>query len=409
MTARSERGSELTAEDQRLFDSLSENRQAKARRLLVAVNAEEDKRQRAVLRQTLSKRLRKWTAAADSSDGSLPASPHAAAAPSTLPLLARPLGPRSGASLVINASDPDEQLRRAQRESRFAGEDDALGVAGGPPLRLVGYGTSTALEKPFLRLTSAPHASSVRPPEVLRRALAHVKQRWRAQPDYGWAGEQLQSIRQDLTVQHVRDALAVDTYETHARVALEMGDMPQFTQCLSVLRSLHAACPGAGSPPEFAAYRLLFAAAVGTDALAAELRRLSDDELRHQWVRHAMAAAAAMHRGDAATFGHMFDNAPRMSPYLMDALLPRVRAKGLVAALTAYRPGCPLSCLARQLGFTDVGQQQALLDWALATGAARVPSADGEVSLTSASRVRTPQGTPAVAKRRDNAKRRRTT
>lgn len=398
---------ELTAEEQRLFDSLSENRQEKARRLLVAVNAEEDKRQRAVLRQTLSKRLRKWTAA----DSSI--LPHAAAAPSyTLPLLARPLRPRSGASLVINASDPEEQLRRAQRESRFAGEDGALGVDGGPPLRLVGYGTSTALEKPFLRLTSAPHASSVRPPEVLRRALAHVKQRWRAQPDYSWAGEQLQSIRQDLTVQHVRDALAVDTYETHARVALEMGDMPQFTQCLSVLRSLHAACPGAGSPPEFAAYRLLFAAAVGTDALAAELRRLSDDELRHQWVRHAMAAAAAMHRGDAATFVHMFDNAPRMSPYLMDALLPRVRATGLVAALTAYRPGCPLSCLARQLGFTDVGQQQTLLDWALATGAARVPSADGEVSLTSASRVRTPQAlgkTPAVAKRRDSAKRRRTT
>ena len=386
----------LTPAEQALVVALSPGRQAKVRRLLDAVQAEEDGEQRAALQQMLGKRLRKWAASAgpatdEDEDGATPAS---------LPLLARPLAVRGPkATLAFDSSDPEEQALRAQREQRFASDDCV--PDDGPPLRLVGRGTSTALEKPYLRLTSAPSADTVRPPEVLRRALAHVKQRWRAHPDYAWAGEQLQSIRQDLTVQHVRDELAVDVYETHARVALEMGDTPQFTQCLSVLRMLHTATPGAGSPAEFAAYRILFAAAVGADALAAELRRLTNSDVRHAWVAHAMAAASAAQRGDAAAFVRLYPSAPRMSSYLMDALLPGVRAACLAAALAAYRPGCPMAVLARQLGCGDDGdgQHAQLLDWALAHGAARMPAAaggdDDDVLLTTQARAAAPSPAPA--------------
>jgi hypothetical protein len=82
---------------------------------------------------------------------------------------------------------PEEKRRRQEREARFAADDAAASSAAGVKLRLVGVGTSTALEKPYLRLTAAPPASVVRPPAVLRKSLAHVKARWRESPDYGWA------------------------------------------------------------------------------------------------------------------------------------------------------------------------------------------------------------------------------
>ena len=39
-------------------------------------------------------------------------------------------------------------------------------------------GTSRALEKRYLRLTSAPTTDTVRPPVVLERALEAVKAKW---------------------------------------------------------------------------------------------------------------------------------------------------------------------------------------------------------------------------------------
>lgn len=61
-------------------------------------------------------------------------------------------------------------------------------------------GTSKQLEKPYLRLTSAPNPKDVRPLEVLRQTLEHLKRKWRAEGNYAWVCDQFKSLRQDLTV-----------------------------------------------------------------------------------------------------------------------------------------------------------------------------------------------------------------
>ncbi|GIL50604.1 hypothetical protein Vafri_6733 [Volvox africanus] len=153
--------------------------------------------------------------------------------------------PKAAPHALTEPSRAQEDARLRLRQHRFGGFDAAVAPEGRQKddVALVesgGYGTSEALEKEYLRLTSLPRASDVRPPAVLAVALKLVKAKWLRRPDYAAASEQLKSIRQDLTVQHVRDALTVDVYETHGRLALEANDLAEFRRCHGVLRQLYA-------------------------------------------------------------------------------------------------------------------------------------------------------------------------
>eukprot|EP00873_Tetraselmis_striata_P023223 jgi/Tetstr1/443487/TSEL_031495.t1 len=305
--------------------------------------------------------------------------------------------PTSG--IAKTAFGAEEAARRTDREARFAAEALAGKAAPGESVTLQElrltmaarsggtgapepedddaqwapaealFGTSTALEKPYLRLTAAPPRHTIRPPKVLKRALRHAKGKWAAavqgggelKAPYSAFCEQMKSIRQDLTVQHIRTELTVAVYETHARVALEVCDMAELTQCAGCLRRLYA--EGLlGQEAEFAAYGLLMAAGLGTQAVALELLSLArrDTELAaadqpalsaHPFVRHAAEVAEAVRCANLHRFLSLYGEAPRMSAYLMDAMLGRMRAAGLAALLAAYRAPLPLAFVAESLGF----------------------------------------------------------
>lgn len=79
--------------------------------------------------------------------------------------------------------------------------------------QLIVVGTCQSIEKDYFRLTSAPDPTTVRPEPVLRLALEALKDKWATVPrqvDYEYMCSQLKAIRQDATVQHLKNGESHD-------------------------------------------------------------------------------------------------------------------------------------------------------------------------------------------------------
>jgi hypothetical protein len=60
----------------------------------------------------------------------------------------------------------------------------------------------------------------IRPLDVLKRSLDYVLLKYSRTNDYRYICDQLKAIRQDLTVQMVKNEFTIEVYETHARLAI---------------------------------------------------------------------------------------------------------------------------------------------------------------------------------------------
>ncbi|KGN50492.1 SAC3 family protein A [Cucumis sativus] len=250
-------------------------------------------------------------------------------------------------------------------------------------------GTCQEIEKRYLRLTSAPDPSSVRPEEVLEKALNMVKT---SQKNYLYKCDQLKSIRQDLTVQRIRNQLTAKVYETHGRLALEVGDLPEYNQCQSQLKTLYAEGIE-GCHMEFAAYNLLCAILHSNNKrdLLSLMSRLSDQAKKDVAVNHALAVRAAVTSENFVKFFRLYKAAPNLNACLMDLYAEKMRYKAINCMSRSYRPSLPVPYIAQVLGFStssgdevkdkDVDGLEECMEWLKAHGACLITDSNGEMQL----------------------------
>ena len=117
--------------------------------------------------------------------------------------------------------------------------------------------STSRMQRELTMCSQAPDPKTVRPLPILRQTLEHLKRKWRTESNYAWVCDQFKSMRQDLTVQRIKNDFTVMTYEIHARIALEKGDLGEYNQCQSQLRELYKHGLE-GHPMEFLAYRILY-------------------------------------------------------------------------------------------------------------------------------------------------------
>lgn len=256
------------------------------------------------------------------------------------------------------------------------------------------------LEKSYLRLTDYPRREDVRPEKFLVKSLAHIKNRYLRDEDFEWANDQLKSVRQDLTVQSIRNRFVLDVYETHARILLEQGDLNEFNQCQTVLRTLtqgsfglennfessdfmddelESVCgDGAEDTPlrqsesaedEFRGYSFLYALVRSSwSDLKTELAR-ARGKLAKEGNRcdrassctHALQVVTAVSDNDYRGFFRLYESAPHMSAYLMDFLVKRVRDRAYERIIAAYRPTVSVEHFRECLCFPDLEETRLFL------------------------------------------------
>ncbi|KAG2366884.1 SAC3/GANP/Nin1/mts3/eIF-3 p25 family-domain-containing protein [Suillus spraguei] len=214
-------------------------------------------------------------------------------------------------------------------------------------------GTNQELFKDYLRLTSEPKPETIRPYSVLQQTLIELKKRWKDKVSYNWICNQFKSLRQDLTVQRIKNEFTVQVYEIHARMALESSDMVEYNQCQATLKNLYdLGIPG--KHEEFTAYRILMLLhGRNKSELNLYVGTLTPRQKRDPAVQHALRVQRAISMGNYHALFEMYFNAPNMGAYIMDYFIDRERTRALMTMTKAYRT-VTLCFIQNELGFETV-------------------------------------------------------
>ncbi|CAB3402471.1 unnamed protein product [Caenorhabditis bovis] len=262
----------------------------------------------------------------------------------------------------------DTEYRREERARRFAETLSAVKPSTAATQHHIRRGqlvkgVCTDIEKSYFRLTAAPDPNLVRPLHILEKSLDNVKNKYRARAEYRYLSSQLRSIRQDLTVQGIRNEFTVQVYEINARISLENKDREEFNQCQSQLKLLYSDVENCIHRAEFLAYRLLYYIAMDDLIdINSILKEVTPELKKDECVDFALKVRKAVSLGNYIAFFKLFQNAPKMCPYIMDMFVDRERKKALNFMTKAFRQTLSYKDIASFMEMTE----EDLVDWLVA-------------------------------------------
>lgn len=255
------------------------------------------------------------------------------------------------------AEDDEEENKRKERSERFNREkkqvkrkkrrfntviieEDPDGEA--KPV----VGSCMSLEKKYLRLKKAPLPHEVRPLKVLVQSLGHIRKKLRKEKSsYLWVCDQLKSIRQDLTVQHLTNDFSVKVYEVHARLSLKHTDLKEFNQCQSNLSELYNSGFGNDeNKQEFTAYKILYQIYTRfkynqqTSETSECIKGLRVKERNSFCLKHAIKTYVAVVQGDFQSVFFLQKTVPGEGKYLFKLFINYVRYAAATIVLRSFRP-----------------------------------------------------------------------
>ncbi|KAJ7090598.1 SAC3/GANP/Nin1/mts3/eIF-3 p25 family-domain-containing protein [Mycena crocata] len=221
-------------------------------------------------------------------------------------------------------------------------------------------GTSKEIFKDYLRLTTEPKPEQIRPYAILQQTLLELKKRFRERTPYNWICSQFKSLRQDLTVQRIKNEFTVQVYEIHGRIALECGDMVEYNQCQATLKILYdLGIPG--RVEEFTAYRILMLLhGRNRSELNIYVGQLTPKQKADSAVQHALSVQRALAMGNYHALFGLYSTSPNMGAYIMDHFVARERTKALMVITKAYK-SIPLSFIHQELAFDSLEQAREFL------------------------------------------------
>lgn len=223
-------------------------------------------------------------------------------------------------------------------------------------------GNNTTVLKDFFRLTREARPGEIRTKKTCAKALNLIVKKWNSEHDYRWCENQLKSLRQDLKVQHIRDKLAVRTYETHARICLEVSDLSEYNQCQTALRSLYLESEGNRSNElEFVMYRVLYLAAIDDQAgllkVINQMQKTTDSN-----VRTAVKISLSIKTGNYVQVFALYKKLPKLAKNLVDQIKEKIRYKALCIICSSFCPQpYPVAKIQTVLGFNSLGQARSYL------------------------------------------------